>query len=75
MLAGLDPKTRRDLGLENLSDPNLFMTPLQRVIVGVVEIYFLFYVWTWGQCYDHTFLRFLPIFCEKNWRFSQKPIL
>ena len=31
MLSGLDPKTRRDLNLESLSDPNLFMTPLQRV--------------------------------------------
>jgi hypothetical protein len=25
-----------------------------------------------GRCYDHNFLRFLPIFGEKNWRFSQK---
>jgi hypothetical protein len=31
MLSGLDPKTRRDLNLESLNDPNLFMTPLQRV--------------------------------------------
>jgi myosin-18 len=31
MLAGLDPKLKRELGLENLSEPNLFMTPLQRV--------------------------------------------
>jgi hypothetical protein len=29
----------------------------------------------WGRCYDHNFLRFLPIFGEKNWRFSQKPML
>jgi hypothetical protein len=24
----------------------------------------------WGRCYDHKFLRFFPIFVEKNWRFS-----
>jgi hypothetical protein len=30
---------------------------------------------TWGRCYDHNFRRFLPIFGEKNWRFSQKPML
>jgi hypothetical protein len=28
-----------------------------------------------GRCYDHNFLRFLTIFGEKNWRFSQKPML
>jgi hypothetical protein len=28
---------------------------------------------SWGRCYDH--LRFSSIFGEKNWRFSQKPIL
>jgi hypothetical protein len=27
---------------------------------------------TRGRCYDHNFLRSSPIFCEKNWRFSQK---
>jgi hypothetical protein len=26
----------------------------------------------WGRCYDHNFLRFLPIFGKKNWRFSRK---
>ena len=31
MLAGLDIKQRRDLHLDNLNEPNLFMTPLQRV--------------------------------------------
>jgi myosin-18 len=31
MLAGLDSKTRRELQLENLNEPNLFMTPLSRV--------------------------------------------
>lgn len=31
MLAGLDSKLRRDLYLDNLNQPNLFMTPLQRV--------------------------------------------
>ena len=35
MLAGLDPKTRRDLNLESLNDPNLFMTPLQRVSYSI----------------------------------------
>ena len=30
MLAGLDAKFRRELQLENLNEPNLFMTPLQR---------------------------------------------
>ena len=30
MLAGLDIKQRRDLHLDNLNEPNLFMTPLQR---------------------------------------------
>jgi hypothetical protein len=30
---------------------------------------------TRGQCYDHNFRRFLTIFGEKNWRFSQKPML
>jgi hypothetical protein len=30
---------------------------------------------TWDRRYDLNFLRFLPIFSEKNWRFSQKPIL
>jgi hypothetical protein len=29
----------------------------------------------WGRCYDHNFLRFLPIFGKKNCRFSQKPML
>jgi hypothetical protein len=29
----------------------------------------------WGRCYDHNFLRFLTFFGEKNWRFSQKPML
>jgi hypothetical protein len=29
---------------------------------------------TWGRCYDHNFLRFLPIFRGKR-RFSQKPML
>jgi hypothetical protein len=28
-----------------------------------------------GRCYDHDFLRFLTNFGEKNWRFSQKPML
>jgi hypothetical protein len=28
-----------------------------------------------GRCYDHNFLRFWAIFCEKNWSFSQKPML
>jgi hypothetical protein len=28
-----------------------------------------------GRCYDHNFLRFLTIFVEKIWRFSQKPML
>jgi hypothetical protein len=28
-----------------------------------------------GRCYDHNFLRFFPIFGEKNWRFSRKPML
>jgi hypothetical protein len=28
-----------------------------------------------GRCYDHNFLRFSTIFGEKNWRFSQKPML
>jgi myosin-18 len=37
MLSGLDPKTRRDLNLESLNDPNLFMTPLQRVSVAFVR--------------------------------------
>jgi hypothetical protein len=37
--------------------------------------------WIWKccsvrvQCYNHNFLRFLTIFDEKNWRFSQKPML
>lgn len=31
MLAGLDTKTRHDLSLDNLNEPNLFMTPLTRV--------------------------------------------
>ena len=31
MLSGLDPQIKRELNLESLSDPNLFMTPLQRV--------------------------------------------
>lgn len=31
MLAGLDSRTRRELGLESLGEPNLFMTPLSRV--------------------------------------------
>ena len=31
MLAGLDIKQRRDLHLDNLNEPSLFMTPLQRV--------------------------------------------
>ena len=31
MLAGLDNRFRRELHLENLNEPNLFMTPLQRV--------------------------------------------
>jgi hypothetical protein len=30
---------------------------------------------TWDRCCDRKFLRFLPIFGEKNWRFSQKPML
>jgi hypothetical protein len=30
---------------------------------------------TRDRCYDHNFLRFSPIFCSKNWRFSQKPML
>jgi hypothetical protein len=29
----------------------------------------------WGRCYDHKFLRFFPIFGEKNWRFSKIPML
>jgi hypothetical protein len=28
-----------------------------------------------GRCYDHNFRRLLTIFCEKNWHFSQKPML
>jgi myosin-18 len=39
MLSGLDPKTRRDLNLESLSDPNLFMTPLQRVSSHFLLLY------------------------------------
>lgn len=31
LLSGADTDLRRSLGLDNLSDPNLFMTPLQRV--------------------------------------------
>ena len=31
MLAGIDSQLRKELQLENLGDPNLFMTPLQRV--------------------------------------------
>ena len=31
LLAGIEGQTRRDLHLENLNEPNLFMTPLQRV--------------------------------------------
>jgi hypothetical protein len=30
---------------------------------------------SWYRCYDHNFLRFSTIFCKKNWRFSQKPML
>ena len=30
MLAGLDTRTKRDMQLDNLSEPNMFMTPLQR---------------------------------------------
>lgn len=37
MLAGLDTQTRLELHLDNLSDPNLFMTPLSRVRVEDVE--------------------------------------
>lgn len=44
LLSGADSDLRRTLGLENLSEPNLFMTPLQRVssarvvvVVVVVE--------------------------------------
>ena len=35
MLAGLDIKQRRDLHLDNLNEPNMFMTPLQRVCESV----------------------------------------
>ena len=31
MLAGLDGRTRKELHLENLNEPNLFMTPLTRI--------------------------------------------
>ena len=31
MLAGLDSKLRREFQLDNLTDPNIFMTPLQRI--------------------------------------------
>ena len=34
LLSGADSDLRRMLGLENLSEPNLFMTPLQRVSGG-----------------------------------------
>ena len=34
LLSGADSDLRRTLGLENLSEPNLFMTPLQRVSGG-----------------------------------------
>jgi hypothetical protein len=30
---------------------------------------------TWGQCYDHYFWRFCPIFGKTNWRFSRKFII
>ena len=31
LLSGADDALRRELGLDNLHQPNLFMTPLQRV--------------------------------------------
>jgi myosin-18 len=31
MMAGLDGQTKKDLYLDNLNEPNLFMTPLQRI--------------------------------------------
>lgn len=34
LLSGADNDLRRVLGLENLSEPNLFMTPLQRVYLS-----------------------------------------
>ena len=42
MLSGLDPKTRRELNLESLADPNLFMTPLQRVSCNLSLFWYLF---------------------------------
>ena len=35
MLAGLDARTRKELHLDNLNDPNLFMTPLTRVRITI----------------------------------------
>ena len=34
MMAGLDSKTRKELYLDNINEPNLFMTPLTRVKFG-----------------------------------------
>ena len=39
MLAGVDSPTRKELLLENLNDPNLFMTPLQRVSYIALTVY------------------------------------
>jgi hypothetical protein len=41
--------------------------PLWATPVRSIRIFFAFFVRShiWGRCYDHNFLRFLPIFCEK----------
>jgi hypothetical protein len=49
----------KPLGLQSLLD-----TAVKDLAIGK----------SWGRCYDHNFLRFLPNF-GKNWRFSQKPML
>ncbi|MPC86911.1 Unconventional myosin-XVIIIa [Portunus trituberculatus] len=41
LLSGADSDLRRTLGLENLSEPNLFMTPLQRVSCVVLVVLWL----------------------------------
>ena len=41
MLSGLDIKQRRDLQLDNLNEPNLFMTPLQRVSLAIHKYVFM----------------------------------
>ena len=48
MLAGLDIKQRRDLHLDNLNEPNLFMTPLQRVSVIIF------------MCFVHVHKKIMP---------------